>query len=119
MNAKLEIHRKFSILAWARRAQIWIDGREVAAIANGKTAGMEVPPGTHVIATKLGMTSGRPSTIEFAAGQTARLICEMSKGEMEPSGRTLTIIGMILGAVGFILNVGLIVTMLVLHISLF
>lgn len=44
MNAKLEIHRKFSILAWARRVQIWIDGREVVAIANGKTAMMEVPP---------------------------------------------------------------------------
>jgi hypothetical protein len=180
MNAKLEIHRKFSILAWARRVQIWIDGREVAAIANGKTAMMEVPSGTHVIATKLGMMSGRPSTIEFAAGQTARLICKikmglsetsfvlyredgsrlagdagpaghhgpivmicglvgfvvgivglaaliqgifdlrkMSSGEMDPSGRTLTIIGIILGAIGFILNVGLIVTMLVLHISPF
>ncbi len=36
MNAKLEIHRKFSILGWAPRVHIWIDGREVVAIANGK-----------------------------------------------------------------------------------
>jgi hypothetical protein len=44
MNAKLEIHRKFSFLAWARQVHVWIDGREVAAIGNGKTASMEVPP---------------------------------------------------------------------------
>jgi hypothetical protein len=83
MNAKLDIHRKFSVLAWARRTQIWIDGREVAAIADGKTTRVNVPPGTHVIATKLGMTSGRPSTIEFAADQTARLICKIKMGLSE------------------------------------
>jgi hypothetical protein len=43
----------------------------------------------------------------------------MSKGEMDPTGRALTIIGMILGGLGFLLNVGLIVTILVLHISPF
>jgi hypothetical protein len=180
MNAQLEIHRKFSILASARRVQIWIDGREVVAIANGKTATIEVPPGKHVIATKLGMTSGRPSNIEFAAGETARLVCQikmglsetgfvlyredgsrlaedagpaghhgpivfifglvgfvvgilglaaliqgildirkMAKGEMDPSGRTLTIVGMILGGLGFSLNIALLITMLAFHISPF
>jgi hypothetical protein len=180
MNAKLEIHRKFSILAWARRVHIWIDGREAVAIANGKKASIEVPPGKHVIATKLGMTSGRPSTIEFVGGQTTRLACKikmglsdssfvlyredgarlagdagpaghhgpiilicgllgfavgiiglaamiqgildlvkMSKGEMDPSGRTLTIIGMILGAIGFVLNMGLLIAMIVFHVSPF
>ena len=120
---------------------------------------------TELSPTKLGMTSGRPSTIEFVGGQTTRLACKikmglsdssfvlyredgarlagdagpaghhgpivlicgllgfavgiiglaamiqgildlvkMSKGEMNPSGRTLTIIGMILGAIGFVLK---------------
>jgi hypothetical protein len=84
MSAKLEIHRKFSILAWARSAHIWIDNREVIAIANGKTATVDVAPGKHVIATKLGMTSGRPSTIEFAEGQTTWLACRIKMAFRTP-----------------------------------
>jgi hypothetical protein len=179
MNAKLEIHRKFSLLASARRAHILIDGQEVAAIGNGQTVTVDVPPGRHVIATKLGMSTGRPSSIDLE-GQITRLTCkikmgmsssgfalyredgsklagdagpgghhgplilvfgllgfavgilglaalvqgiidlkQMSKGAMDPSGRALTITGMILGAIGFLLNIGLLVAMWVFHISLF
>ena len=76
MNAKLEIHRKFSILGWAPRVHIWIDGREVVAIANGKTASMEVPPGTHVIATKLGnrRNSGTVAATEIGAALTVKKV---------------------------------------------
>jgi hypothetical protein len=180
MNAKLEIHRKFSVLAWARRALIMIDGREAVSIANGETASIDLPAGKHVIATKLGMSSGRPSNIEFESGETARLICKikmglaetsfvlyredgsrlagdagpaghhgpvvlicgllgfavgliglaaviqgivdlgkMSKGEMDPSGRILTIAGMTIGAIGFLLNAGVLIAMWVFHFSPF
>jgi hypothetical protein len=180
MNAKLEIHRKFSILAWARSVHIVIDGQKVGIIANGKTATIDVPAGKHVIATKLGMTSGRPSNVEFASGETTRLICKikmglsdtafalyredgshlagdagpaghhgpvvlicgllgfavgiiglvamiqgildlgkMSKGEMDPSGRILTVAGTIIGGIGFLLNFGVLIAMGVFHISLF
>jgi hypothetical protein len=44
---------------------------------------------------------------------------QMSKGAMDPSGRTLTITGMILGTIGFLLNIGLLVAMWVFHVSLF
>jgi hypothetical protein len=180
MNATLEIHRKFSFLASARRAHIWIDNQEVAAIANGKSESIELPPGRHLIATKLGFTSARESIVELGAGQTIRLICKirmglmqssfalfredgsqlaeeagpakhhgplllsfgilgflfgilglaaliqgmldlgkMSKGEMDSSGRVLTIIGMVLGGVGFVLNVVLLIGLWVLHNSPF
>jgi hypothetical protein len=61
--------------------------------------------------------SGRDVRLARRLPLNAIHLRKMSKREMDPSGRTL--IGMILGAIGFILNVGLIVTMLVLHISLF
>jgi hypothetical protein len=180
MNAKLEIHRKFSFLASARRAHILMDGREVAAIANGKTVTIDVPAGRHTIATKLGMSGGRPSNIDLESGQATRLTCKirmgfsetgfslypedgsklgenagpaghhgpmivifgllgfaigllglaaiiqgiidlnrMSKGEMDPSGRALTVTGTTLGGIGFLLNAGLLVAMWLFHVSPF
>src|SRR5215831_413708 len=80
MNATLEIFRKFSLLASARRAHIWIDNQEVAAVANGKSASFELSPGRHVIATKLGMTFGPESVLELGAGQTLRLTCKIRTG---------------------------------------
>jgi hypothetical protein len=176
MNATLEIQRKFSLLAAARHAHIWIDNQEVAAISNGKTASIELAPGRHAIATKLGMTFGPGSILELGAGQTMRLICKirmgmmqssfalyredgsqlagdagpakhhgplllifgilgflfgilglaaliqgmldlgkMSKGEMDPSGRVPTIVGMVLGGVGFVLNVVLLIGLFILY----
>ena len=176
MNATLEIHRKSSFLACARRVHIWIDNQEVGAIANGKTASVELSPGRHVIATKLGMTFGPESILELGAGQTMRLFCKirmgmmqssfalfredgsklagdagparhhgalvlifgilgflfgilglaaliqgildlgkMSKGEMDSSGRVLTTIGMVLGGVGFVLNLLLLIGLFVLR----
>ncbi|MBV8968986.1 MAG: hypothetical protein JO331_08000 [Verrucomicrobia bacterium] len=176
MNATLEIHRKSSFLACARRVHVCIDNQEVGAIANGKTASIELSPGRHVITTKLGLTSGDESALELAAGQTLRLICKirmglmqssfalfredgsklsgdagparhhgalvlifgilgfllgifglaaliqgmldlgkMSKGKMDSSGRVLTMIGMILGGAGFVLNLVLLIGLFMLH----
>jgi hypothetical protein len=176
MNATLEIHRKSSFLACARRVHILIDNQEVTTIANGKIASIELSPGRHVVTTKLGLSSGDESVLEIAAGQTLRLICKirmgimqssfalfrddgtrlagnagpakhhgpvvlsfgilgflfgilglaaliqgmldlgkMSKGEMDSSGRVLTIIGMVLGGVGFVLNLVLLIGLFMLH----
>jgi hypothetical protein len=180
MNAKLEIHRKFSLLASARRARILMDGREVAAIANGKTVTIDVPAGRHTITTKLGISTERPSNIDLESGQSTRLVCKirmglsnsgfalyredgsklagdagpsghhgpmilifgllgfavgliglaaviqgiidlnkMSKGGMDASGWALTVIGAILGGIGFLLNISLLVAMWAFHISPF
>jgi hypothetical protein len=104
MNAKLEIHRKFSFLAWVRQVHVWIG-----------------PAGHHgPIVLICGLVGFAAGIVRLAALiQGIFDLHRMSKGEMDPAGRTLTIIGMILGGLGFLLNVGLIVTILVLHISLF
>jgi hypothetical protein len=44
---------------------------------------------------------------------------KMSNGEMDASGRALTVIGAILGGIGFLLNISLLVAMWAFHISPF
>jgi hypothetical protein len=170
MSAKLEIKRKASWFAAARGAHVTIDQQEAAYIANGKMATIDVPAGTHTVAVRLGMTSGRPSNLTFEEGKVLRLNCrlkmgvsttefvlfhedgtplqgnagpaghhgplilifgivgffigllglaaviqgvidllKMSKGEVDPSGRTLTLVGAVLGGIGFSLNLGLLI----------
>jgi hypothetical protein len=36
-------------------------------------------------------------------------LLKMSKGEVDPSGRTLTLVGAVLGGIGFSLNLGLLI----------
>jgi hypothetical protein len=176
MSAKLEIRRKGSWLAAARGAHVILDQEEVAYIANGKTATIDVSPGTHTLAIKLGMTSGRPSNLNFEEGRLVRLNCrlkmglsttefvlthedgsplqantgpaghhgplilifglvgffigllglaaliqgmidlfKMSKGEVDRSGKALTVIGTILGGLGFSLNLGLLIAWFAFH----
>jgi hypothetical protein len=44
-------------------------------------------------------------------------LVKMSKGEMDPSGRVLTIVGVIVGGLGFFLNLAVIIAMFVFHYS--
>jgi hypothetical protein len=165
MKTLLEITRKPNVMGFARGARIVMDGTEVANLAVGKTATLEVPPGKHVLSAWLGNNSSPQSTIDFAPGETVRLDCKMkmglfsggfvltskdgkllsgtavqaghhgpmilifgilgffvgilglaaliqgiadlvkmSRGQMDRSGELLTWIGTILGAIGFLIN---------------
>jgi hypothetical protein len=172
VNAKLEIAHKFHVIGWARGTRITMDGVELARIANGKTATVEVPPGKHVLTAWLGGNPSAENTIDFASGETVHVECKMkmgwfssgyeltsrdatlvagtpvtaghhgtmilvfgilgffigifglvaliqgivdltkmSRGQMDRSGELLTWIGLVLGTIGFLVNVLLIVIM--------
>jgi hypothetical protein len=89
-----------------------MDGADVANVGVGKTVTLEVPPGKHVLTAWLGGSPSAQNTIDFVPGETVQLECRMSRGKMDRSGELLTWIGLILGTIGFIINLLVIVIVL-------
>jgi hypothetical protein len=175
VNALLEINHKFHVVGWARGVRITMDGAELARVANGKTATVEVPPGKHALTAWLGSNPSAETTIDFTPGETVHVECsmkmgwfssgyqltskdatlvtgtpvkaghhgtmilvfgilgfffgifglvaiiqgivdltKMSRGQMDRSGELLTWIGLILGAIGLLINLLLIIVMVAL-----
>lgn len=80
MSATLTIHRPWRIAAAARKLRVFVDGKEVESVANGKSATIPLAPGAHTVSAQLSMTRSVPLEIVLAPEQQAAYLAAADSG---------------------------------------
>jgi hypothetical protein len=80
VSATLTIHRPWRIAAAARKLRVFIDGKEVEAVANGKSTTIPLSPGSHTLSAQLSMTRSVPLELVLAPEQQASYLAAADSG---------------------------------------
>ncbi len=71
--SQIEITRSSEYANRLRTIKLFIDNREVGAIANGKTLTFDVPEGNHLVQAKIDWGRSNVLAVELAAGETCSI----------------------------------------------
>jgi len=78
-KAQLQITRVWHLIGAARKSRIVMDDTEIATLGAGESVVLEVPAGRHVLYVRSASAAGPQSIVDFASGETVRLISKLGR----------------------------------------